>query len=111
MRLPITAWVSIAHRLSGAFLLAGVALLLWLLDQSLSSAEGFAAAGEMLGGPLPSLALWAVLSALAYHSLAGVKHLIMDAGYGESMEGGVRGAQLVLAGTAIAAILLGVWIW
>ncbi len=111
MSLPITAWVSIAHRVSGAFLIAGTALLLWLLDCSLSSPEGFRAAGEMLDGTLARLLLWAVLSALAYHALAGVKHLIMDAGIGETMEGGTRGARIVIGATVVAVVLIGALIW
>ncbi|MCB1849076.1 MAG: succinate dehydrogenase, cytochrome b556 subunit, partial [Halieaceae bacterium] len=37
MRLPITAWASIAHRASGVFLFAGMAVLIWALDASLAS--------------------------------------------------------------------------
>lgn len=111
MSLPVTAWVSIAHRVSGAFLIAGAAVLLWLLDRSLSSPEGFVAVRELLGGGAARLVLWVVLSALAYHALAGVKHLVMDAGIGETMEGGTRGAWIVIGATVVAVLLIGVWIW
>ncbi len=36
------------HRASGALLIAGVAVLLWLLDQSLASPEGFEQARQAL---------------------------------------------------------------
>ena len=111
MSWPVTAIVSIAHRLSGLFLIVGMALLIWLLDLSLSSPEGFAEAGAILDGGLAKFALWAVASALAYHSFAGIKHLIMDMGIGETMEGGVLGARLVMAATVLAILLLGAWIW
>ena len=41
--------------------------------------------------------LWAIASVLTYHALAGIKHLIMDAGVGETMRGGVIGARIVFA--------------
>ena len=92
MRLPITAWVSIAHRASGAFLIAGVGVLIWLLDLSLSSEQGFASAREWLDGGLVKIVLWLILTALVYHTAAGIKHLVMDVGIGETMPGGVLGA-------------------
>lgn len=111
MRLPITAWVSITHRVTGVLLFAGVALLLCLLEQSLASPEGFEAARQSLQSTGAKLVLWAIASLLAYHTCVGVKHLIMDFGVGETMEGGVLGARLALAATAVLVILAGMWIW
>ena len=111
MRLPITAWVSITHRVTGVALFVGMAVLLWLLDASLASPEGFAAAEEALGGVLAKLIIWGVLAALIYHSLAGVKHIVMDFGIGETMEGGVTGARIVIALSVVLILIAGVWIW
>jgi succinate dehydrogenase / fumarate reductase, cytochrome b subunit len=111
MRLPITAWASITHRATGVFIFVGMALLIWGLDASLSGPEGFDAVRECLASPLAKLALWAVLAGLIYHSVAGVKHLIMDMGIGETMEGGTLGARLVFAVSAVLIVLAGVWIW
>ena len=111
MRLPITAWTSIAHRASGVFLFAGIAVLIWALDASLASPESFAELQDCLASPLAKLVIWAVVAGLIYHSVAGVKHLIMDLGVGETMEGGTRGAQIVLAVSIVLILLAGVWIW
>lgn len=111
MRLPLTAWTSIAHRASGVFLFAGMAVLIWALDASLASPESFVALQECLSSPFAKLVMWAVTAGLIYHSVAGVKHLIMDMGIGETMEGGTRGAQLVLVASAVLILLAGVWIW
>jgi succinate dehydrogenase / fumarate reductase cytochrome b subunit len=111
MRLPITAWASILHRASGVFIFAGTAVLMWALDASLSSPESFASLKECLASPLAKLVIWAILSGLIYHTLAGVKHLIMDFGIGETMEGGVLGARIVIALSALLIVLAGVWIW
>jgi succinate dehydrogenase / fumarate reductase cytochrome b subunit len=111
MRLPVTAWTSITHRATGVFLFAGMAFLIWALDASLRSPESFASLQDTLGSPLARLVLWAILAALIYHSLAGVRHLIMDMGVGESMEGGARGARIVIALAVVLTLLAGVWIW
>lgn len=110
-KLPITAYVSILHRLSGVLLFFVIGLLLWLLDFSLSSPEGFASVAEWLSAPLVKIVLWGSLAALAYHLVAGVRHMIMDFGIGESLEGGVLGAKLVIAAAVILILLAGVWIW
>jgi succinate dehydrogenase / fumarate reductase cytochrome b subunit len=111
MRLPITAWASITHRATGVLIFVGMAVLIWALDASLRSPESFAALQEHLSGPLAKLVIWAVLAGLIYHSLAGVRHLIMDFGVGESMEGGVLGARLVMGLSVVLIVLAGVWIW
>ena len=111
MRLPLTAWTSIAHRASGVFLFAGMAVLIWVLDASLASPESFAALQDSLANPLAKLVIWAVVAGLIYHSVAGVKHLVMDLGVGETMEGGTRGAKVVVVVAAILIVLAGVWIW
>ena len=108
--LPITAYVSILHRISGVALLGGILLLMWMLDQSLSSASSFESLKELMTQIWFKLVLWVVLSGLAYHLIAGVRHLIMDLGIGETLEGGQLGAKLLLGTFVIAVIALGVWI-
>ncbi|SNS98132.1 succinate dehydrogenase subunit C [Pseudomonas segetis] len=111
IKLPITAYTSILHRISGVILFVGIAVLLYALDKSLASEEGFAEVKECLTSPLAKFVIWALLSALLYHLVAGVRHIIMDMGIGESLEGGALGSKIVLAVAAVMILLLGVWIW
>lgn len=111
MRLPLTAWTSIAHRASGVFIFAGMAVLLWALDASLKSPESFADLQECLASPLAKLVMWAIVAGLIYHAVAGVKHLVMDMGIGETFEGGTRGARIVIIVSAVLILLAGAWIW
>lgn len=111
IKLPVTAVVSILHRLSGVFLFAGVAVLLWMLAASLASEESFIALQETLSNPLCQFVIWSVLAALAYHTVAGIRHVFMDCGIGESLKGGQRGAMLVLVLAAVLMVLAGVWLW
>ena len=109
--LPLPAIASIVHRITGVILVVGSAVLLWLLDESLASEEGFNAVAALGDSALCKLVLWGVLSALIYHSVAGIKHLIMDMGYGESLEGGITGAKVTIAISAVLIVLAGVVIW
>jgi succinate dehydrogenase / fumarate reductase cytochrome b subunit len=54
--------------------------------------------------------LFVALAGLAYHFIAGVKHLVMDWGVGESLEGGRTFAKisLVVSALVIAALFVGV---
>ena len=109
--LPVTAKASILHRISGVFLVAAVAVLLFLLDLSLSGEAGFARALELLGSPLARLVVWVVLAGLIYHAVAGVKHLLMDFGMGETLEGGLKAARITFAVAAVLIAAAGVWVW
>lgn len=111
MKLPITAWVSISHRVSGVLLFVFSVLMVWALDRSLASEASFTALVSVLQAPLAKVLLWVVASALSYHALAGVKHLIMDFGVGESLEGGIAGARAVIALALVSAVVWGVVLW
>lgn len=111
IKLPITAYVSILHRVSGVILFAGIAILLAMLDSSLASEQSFADLKDGLASPVCKFIVWATLSALVYHMVAGIRHLIMDAGIGETLEGGQAGAKIALVVAVILILLVGVWVW
>ena len=110
-RWPVTAIVSIAHRIAGGVLFAGIAVMLFALDMSLSSEAGFESLKAMMLAPIGKLITWALLSALAYHLVAGVRHLFMDLGFGETLEGGVFSARLTLFFSTILIVLVAIWVY
>lgn len=111
MKLPITAYVSISHRLSGVVLFLISGLLVWALDASLSSEQSFNELAQLLTTPLAKAVLWVIATAMSYHALSGVKHIIMDFGVGETMQGGVTGARIVIVLALAAAAAWGVALW
>ncbi|OHV12855.1 succinate dehydrogenase, cytochrome b556 subunit [Kushneria phosphatilytica] len=112
IQFPLPALVSIAHRITGVIMFVGLIFVLWAFDTSLSSPEGFASVRDALtGNALAQLIAWGLLSALSYHFVAGIRHLIMDMGYGETLQSGQRGAQLTIIITAVLVVLSGVWVW
>jgi succinate dehydrogenase / fumarate reductase cytochrome b subunit len=111
IQLPITAITSILTRVSGVINFGSVAVMLWLLGLSLSGPEGFASAKELLAAPVAKAIIWGILSVSIYHSLAGIKHLFGDFGYGETLEGGVLGSRIIIVLSVILIALAGLWIW
>ena len=111
-RFPLAAMASITHRITGVLLLAGVGLIIYLADLALSSPAGFDAARALAGGGgIATFLLWATLVCLAYHLLAGIKHLLLDFHIGDSI-GAAQGLSIaVIVLTAIDAVLLGAWLW
>jgi len=93
-RYPVTAIVSVLHRISGVILFFCIPLLLWTLNKSLSSADGFSSVQQCLQSPLVLILFWAILAALLYHLVAGIRHLLADAGIGESLKTARFGAYL-----------------
>ena len=111
IQLPVTAYVSILHRVSGVVLFGAVGLFLWILDSSLSSEESFNSIKEFMNTLIVQIIIWLSLAALIYHLVAGLRHLVMDYGYGETLSGGILGAKLVLTFSAILMLMAGFWLW
>ncbi len=96
IRFPLTAWVSILHRLSGFWVFVLIPSLLWVLDQSLQSPLSFWRLKIFLAQPLYKMLLLSFLAAMCYHTVAGFRHLLMDVGIGSTKTKSTRTAQLTL---------------
>ena len=104
IKLPITAYVSILHRVSGVATLFAIAIFLWILDQSLASEQSFQDVSNFLSYPLAQFLIWGSLVALIYHTVAGIRHLIMDLGFGEESFNSGRISAWVSVGVALVLI-------
>ena len=111
IKMPLPAIVSILHRGSGVVIFVCLALLLWMLDTSLESDTSFEALKDTLDGFFVTMVVWGVVGALLYHMVAGVRHLVMDLGIGETLEGGIKGARIALAVSGLLILVVGIWLW
>lgn len=112
IKFPITAIVSILHRITGAFLFICFPLVLWVLQQSLVSAQTFAQLQTMFWSCRFKQALvWLIISAFMYHVLAGLRHLVMDCGIGESLCAAKLSSYITLGLAIILSIGVGILLW
>ena len=111
IKFPVTAIASITHRITGVAIFVAIPVLLWMLDRSLASPESFADLKQLMTSPLAKLVVWAILAVILYHLVAGIRHLIMDMGMSETLEGGRRGAFATFIVTAVLILLAGAWVW
>ena len=111
IQLPTAGLSSILHRISGIIMFVAIGILLWLLDLSLLSQESFEMVALMLTNDLFKFIVWGILTAFVYHLLAGIRHMIMDAGYWEELNSGTLSAQITIGVSVVLSIMLGVWLW
>ncbi|NUU65080.1 succinate dehydrogenase cytochrome b556 subunit [Enterobacteriaceae bacterium BIT-l23] len=112
IRFPVTAIASILHRVSGVITFVAVGILLWLLGLSLSSPEGFLVASSIMDSFIVKFIMWGILTALAYHVVVGIRHMLMDFGWlEETLEAGVSSARVSFIITVVLSILAGVLVW
>jgi len=102
---------SILHRISGVIMVFAIGILLWTLSLSLSSAEGFSQLQATLDGFFFKFIVFGILSALIYHLLGGIRHLLMDLGHFEELASGNASAQFIIGAWLVLTIVVGVWLW
>lgn len=111
IRFPRTAIVSILHRITGVLIFLSLPLLLCALQQSISSADSFAHLQASLASVLGKIFAWFILSAFLCHILAGLRHLFMDMGVGETLKAARFSAALVLTLVIFSMLGLGFLLW
>ena len=90
IRLPMSAFLSITHRLSGMYVFfITLPMMLYMIDQSITSKASF----ERLIIEITSISAFSIFAFLSisifwYHILTGIRHLVMDFFHlGESLNG------------------------
>jgi succinate dehydrogenase / fumarate reductase, cytochrome b subunit len=113
IRQPAPAWVSGLHRISGALLFFPLAAwLLYLLDTSLSSEQGFARVhDDYLRTPIAKLALIVFAWAYAHHFCAGLRFLFLDLNKGIDLPKARATAFAVFAASILITLFFAWRIW
>jgi succinate dehydrogenase / fumarate reductase cytochrome b subunit len=108
IRLPIAGIMSIIHRATGVVMVLTIPLLIYLLDISLTGADGFAEVKAIFDLGLVKLILFLMLWALMHHLLAGIRYLLIDIDVGVDKPLFRQTALAVtVAAPVLALILLG----
>lgn len=111
IRLPLPAFVSILHRISGALLFLLLPLLLCLWGASLESPSSFNEFKSWVGHPLTKIVLLGLLWAYLHHFCAGIRHLAMDMHLGLELETARATSYAVLGVSVLATLVIGGMLW
>lgn len=105
IRQPVTAVLSILHRVTGVVMALLLPGLIYLLGLSLHSAEGFAQVGNLLNSPFSKSMAVLMSWMLAHHLLAGIRFLLLDFDLGVTRTASRQTAWLTHAGAIIVAMI------
>ena len=103
----LTTLMSIAHRITGAALYFGMALIAWWLIAVASGPNAYADFEAFSGSIIGRLILFGYTWALMHHMLGGLRHLIWDTLHG--LEPADR--EMLALATIIGSIALTVLLW
>jgi len=106
-RLTLTMLMSIAHRITGASLAVGFALLTWWLVAIATGPEAYATVDGFFGSIVGRILLFLFTWALIHHMLGGIRHLIWDTGAALDKTSIEVAAWL----TIISSVVLTILIW
>jgi succinate dehydrogenase cytochrome b subunit len=113
IRLPLPGWVSILHRASGALLVFPFAAwLLYLLDASLASEQGFARIKDYyLQLPLVKAVALLFIWALCHHLCAGIRYLLLDIHIGIDLRAARYSSVVVIVAGLLLTAFFGARLW
>jgi len=112
IRLPVTAWCSGMHRISGALLILPFsAWLLYLLDTSLASEQGYNHVKSYMALPIAKLGLLVFVWAYVHHFCAGVRALLLDLNKGIDIRHARMSAYVVFVVSIAITLYFGWRIW
>ncbi|MBN4080478.1 succinate dehydrogenase, cytochrome b556 subunit [Beggiatoa alba] len=104
--MPVTAVVSILHRVSGILLFLAIPYIIWLFSSSVKSPEGFAYVQTILASGYGKLISIVLLWAITHHFFAGLRFLILDFNLGITRCAAIKLSWLVNLLVAVTFVLL-----
>lgn len=112
IKLPVMGLASILHRVSAVIIWVAAAYFLPMLYMSLESAEGFHKITSLLAeNIIIQFFTWGFLTALGYYVAGGLKHIIQELGFFETLEGGRFISSFAIGMGVLMSFASGFWIW
>ncbi len=104
-KLPLTAYLSVAHRASGIVNSAAIVLLVLLIASASGSPESYAFMSGIANSWFGKLALFGFTITLYYHMAAGIRYLFWDVGMGFEVETAKKSGKLCLVAAGVLSVI------
>jgi len=104
-RLPLTAVLSILHRITGVAISVGLLLLIYWLAALAAGPQAYQTAQAILGSWLGLLVLFGFSVGLFYHLCSGIRHLFWDGCLGLDLKTAEFTARLVVVATLVLTLM------
>ena len=111
IQLPIAGVSSILHRISAVGIFVLLLPFSVVLVLASNSEEGFSTASYLLRFNSIKVLLVLLLTGLTYHYTSGIRHLVMDFGYWQTLNAGKISAILTIVLSGLISLILLVVVW
>ena len=103
--LQMTSFTSILHRITGSAWSFGLLFFVWWLGAAAAGPEAYARLQWFMGSFVGVILLFGLTAVVWYHTLAGLRHLWWDAGYGYDIPTTYRTGWITIIGTGVMTVL------
>lgn len=111
IRLPVGGMLSIIHRVTGVLLVLSIPLMIWLVQLLNAGPQGYTQAMALFNNGGFRFLIFIVVWLLIQHSLSGIRHLLLDMGFGYSLPQARGSAWTVFACSLFLALWIAVLLW
>mgnify|MGYP001234811397 FL=1 len=111
IQLPIAGVSSILHRISAVGIFVLLLPFSVVLVLASNSDECFSTASYLLSFNSIKILLVLLLTGLTYHYISGIRHLVMDFGYWQTLNAGKISAILTIVLSGLISLILLVVVW
>ena len=110
-KLPITGILSIAHRITGVLLSAGLIFVVYVIYAVVGGSNTYASMQSVMSLWPMQLLYWGFIFALFFHLCHGVRHLIWDTGKSLDRDTLNRYAMIELGASLVLTLITLMFVW
>lgn len=104
-KLPLTAFLSIAHRATGIVNSVAIVLLVLLIASASGSPESYQFMSGIANSWFGKLVLFGFTLTLYYHMANGIRHLFWDVGLGLELETAKKSGNVCLVAAGVMSVI------
>ena len=104
-KLPLTAYLSISHRIAGIVNSAAIVLLVLLIASAAGTPESYEFMSGIANSWFGKLVLFGFTVTLYYHMANGIRHLFWDVGLGLDLEDAKKSGNVALIAAGVLSVI------